>query len=171
MNLYYLANYCYRVYTVARSESCDSFGDEKPQPKLNNLSAHTKNKHSDILNNKGEGSISTSPTSSPIALGYMAASAKLMKDYIAEGLLNPAKFPTKAGFLKHFAAWIIEDDLPFTTGESPGIAHLFKYLQVSHQLPTDTTVRNTLAKIYVELHREVVKELNVCDQNILALAC
>jgi hypothetical protein len=84
-----------------------------------------------------------------------------MAAYIEEGKLNPAHHPTKKGFLRHFAAWILEDDLPFTTGETPGIRRLFQYLQVTYSLPSDTAVRNQLAKIYVHLHGEVVKELAV----------
>lgn len=84
-----------------------------------------------------------------------------MDDFLKEGLLHPHKDPTQKGFLKHFAAWLLEDDLPFDSGESLGIARLFRYLQVRFQLPTDTTVRNELARIYSELHAEVVKELSV----------
>jgi hypothetical protein len=84
-----------------------------------------------------------------------------MEDYLAEGKLNPKMFPTKAGFLKHFAAWLIEEDLLFTTGEAPGLLRLFKYLNVTYQLPSDTTVRNVLTKIYAKLHGEVVRELSV----------
>ena len=67
----------------------------------------------------------------------------------------------KRGFLWHFGTWLIEEDLPFTTGESHGIKRLFKYLDISFQLPSDTTVRNALVKIYLELHAEVVQELSV----------
>jgi hypothetical protein len=67
----------------------------------------------------------------------------------------------KKGFLKHFAAWLIEEDLPFTMGESYGIKQLFKYLDVTFQLPSDATVRNALAKIYIELYGKVVHELSV----------
>jgi hypothetical protein len=84
-----------------------------------------------------------------------------MASFLEEGKLNPKRDPTKKGFLKHFAAWILEDDLPFTTGETRGIGRLFNYLSVKFQLPSDTTVRNTLAKIYIELHRNIVKELSV----------
>ncbi|KAJ7725138.1 hypothetical protein DFH07DRAFT_694107, partial [Mycena maculata] len=48
-------------------------------------------------------------------------------------------------FLKIFAAWIIEDDLPFTTGETPGIRRFHFYL------PSDTSVHNTLAKMYIDI--------------------
>lgn len=50
-----------------------------------------------------------------------AASAKLMGHYLEKGLLNSKNFPMKKGFLKHFAAWLLKDNLPFTTGETPGI--------------------------------------------------
>ena len=84
-----------------------------------------------------------------------------MESFLEEGKLNPKVYPTKKGFLKHFAAWLIEEDLPFTTGEVPGIHRLFNYLDVTYQLPSDTTVRNVLAKIYIELHGEVVCKLSV----------
>ena len=84
-----------------------------------------------------------------------------MEEFLVKGRLHPKLDPTKRGFLRHFAAWLIEEDLPFTTGESHGIKRLFKYLNISFQLPSDTTVRNALAKIYIELHAEVVRELSV----------
>lgn len=84
-----------------------------------------------------------------------------MEEFLEKGRLNPKLHPTKKGFLKHFAAWLIKEDLPFTTGESYGIKRLFKYLDVTFQLPSDTTVQNALAKIYIELHGEVVHELSV----------
>ncbi|KAJ6611141.1 hypothetical protein B0H10DRAFT_1656023, partial [Mycena sp. CBHHK59/15] len=55
------------------------------------------------------------------------------------------------GFLKVFSAWILEDDLPFTTGETVGIRRLFKYMQSKFLLPSDTTVRNMLAHIFQEM--------------------
>ncbi|KDQ50288.1 hypothetical protein JAAARDRAFT_51385 [Jaapia argillacea MUCL 33604] len=73
---------------------------------------------------------------------HSVASVKIMEDFLWEGELNLAHVPTQKGFLKVFAARIIEDDLLFTTGESP-----------------DTTVRNTLIKIFDELHFKVFREL------------
>ena len=70
-------------------------------------------------------------------------------------------YPTKAGFLKHFTAWLIEEDLLFTTGEAPGLHQLFKYLEITYQLPSHMTVCNVLARIYAELHSEVVRELSI----------
>lgn len=89
------------------------------------------------------------------------ASARLMQKYLEDGKLNPKHEPTRKGFLRLFAAWILEEDLPFVTGEAPGLHRLFEYLQVRFELPTDTTVRNTLAHIFADLHAEVVKELAV----------
>lgn len=143
--------------TVERSKGCEDFDQEKPQPKLGNLATHTRTSHPKEWSGTAPGPEDTKP----IDQGYTAASAKLMAAFIEEGKLNPVQYPTKKGFLRHFAAWILEDDLPFTTGETPGIHRLFKYLQVSYGLPTDTTVRNQLAKIYIHLHGEVVKELAV----------
>ena len=84
-----------------------------------------------------------------------------MKDFLLKGKLNPKIKPTHAVFPNIFAAWLLEEDLPFTTGESPGIKRLFQYLQVKYQLPSDTTVRNQLAHIFSTLHETVVEELSV----------
>ncbi|KAJ7789136.1 hypothetical protein B0H14DRAFT_3503384 [Mycena olivaceomarginata] len=47
-----------------------------------------------------------------------AASAKIMEEFLKEGKLNPEVRRTQAGFLKVFSAWLLEDDLSFTTGET-----------------------------------------------------
>ncbi|KAI0363188.1 hypothetical protein BV20DRAFT_921329, partial [Pilatotrama ljubarskyi] len=65
------------------------------------------------------------------------------------------------GFYRVFAAWILDDNLPFTMGESPSLARLFQYLKVKFILPSDTTVRNVLAQIFAEMHGKVVHELAV----------
>ncbi|KAF8186574.1 hypothetical protein K438DRAFT_1596191, partial [Mycena galopus ATCC 62051] len=56
---------------------------------------------------------------------------------------------------------ILEDDLPFTTGETGGIHRLFKYMQCKFLLPSDTTVRNQLAKMYSEMFRALKDDLKV----------
>jgi hypothetical protein len=152
-----------RTRTVERTPECNDFDNEKPQPKIGNLSTHTRTEHPNEYAG-GAGSAQESSTN-PIDHGYTAASAKLMEEFLENGRLNPKLYPMKKGFLKHFAAWLIEEDLPFTTGESYGIQRLFKYLDVTFQLPSDTTVRNALAKIYIELHGEVVRELSVSSMD------
>ena len=88
-----------------------------------------------------------------------------MEEFLEKGRLNPKLYPTKKGFLKHFTAWLIEEDLPFTTDESHSIQRLFRYLDVTFQLPSDTTVQNALAKIYIELHGQVVRKLSVSSMH------
>lgn len=84
-----------------------------------------------------------------------------MEDFITDGKLNPKLELTRKGFLNLFAAWLLEKDLPFMTGEAPGLVRLFQYLQINYQLPTDTTVCNTLTHIFTSLHATVVEELAV----------
>ncbi|KAJ7451915.1 hypothetical protein FB451DRAFT_949167, partial [Mycena latifolia] len=62
-------------------------------------------------------------------------------------------------FLKIFAAWIIEDDLAFSTGETEGIQRLFHFLRTRYLLPSDTTVRNTLAQMYIDMYDLLKAEL------------
>ncbi|KAJ6627732.1 hypothetical protein B0H10DRAFT_1665563, partial [Mycena sp. CBHHK59/15] len=64
-------------------------------------------------------------------------------------------------FLKIFAAWTIEDDLPFSTGEMPGINRLFEFLHAHYQLPSDTTVGNTLAQMYIDMYKCIKIELAI----------
>jgi len=79
----------------------------------------------------------------------------------AEGKLNPKTYPTKAGFLRHFAAWLIED-LPFTTGEAPGLHRLFKYLEITYQTSLGHDSSQCSRKNFMlRLHGEVVRELSV----------
>ncbi|KAJ3832930.1 hypothetical protein F5878DRAFT_646370, partial [Lentinula raphanica] len=54
-------------------------------------------------------------------------------------------------------------DLPWTTGEALSLALLFRYLKVWYELPSDTMVRNQLAKIFAELHGKVVCEFSIVD--------
>ncbi|KAF8999964.1 hypothetical protein BDQ17DRAFT_1245977, partial [Cyathus striatus] len=63
------------------------------------------------------------------------------------------------GFLRIFAAWVLDGDLPWTTGGSNMLADLFRYLKILYALPSDTAVWNELVKIFAELHSKVVEEL------------
>lgn len=137
--------------------SGDSYATEKKKPQLGNLGTHIKTKHAD----KADEALADDEAK-PVDHGYSAKSAKIMADMLAEGALHPHLEPTQNGFIKMVAAWIIEENLPWSSGESPGLAALFKYVEVRFKLPTDTTVRNTLAKLFKELHDLVVRELSVC---------
>ena len=80
--------------------------------------------------------------------GLGPGSSKLLEGFSQHGFLNPACEVTQEGFYQLFAAWLLYDDLPWTTGKTPSIQHLFHYLKVRFFLPTlslslsDTTVRN-----------------------------
>ncbi|KAH9855327.1 hypothetical protein C2E23DRAFT_724823, partial [Lenzites betulinus] len=112
-----------------------AFEDEPRKPSLANLASHLKEDHPAVL--KGESPPEDGKAS--VDHGYTLGSAKLMAAYIKEGVLNPALEPTKKGFHRVFAAWILDDNLPFTAGESPSLARVFKYLKVNFMLPSDTT--------------------------------
>lgn len=117
------------------------------------MATHVRTKH---------GNDTEIPSSEPgFTREISEASAKIMENYLREGKLNPALNPTQIGFNRVFAAWIIEDDLAFTTGESPGIQRLFDYIGSRFGLPSDTTVRNTLAKLYCEMFETIKSELAV----------
>jgi hypothetical protein len=68
---------------------------------------------------------------------------------------------SQSGFNRLFAAWILDEDLPWVTGETPLLAEIFRYLDVNFQLPSDTTACNQLAHIFAELLGKVVQELAV----------
>lgn len=85
----------------------------------------------------------------------------MMEDFLKEGEMNPEIVPTQSGFYRLFAAWILDESLPWTMGESPSLQALYKYLKVRFLLPSDTTVRNHLARIFNELHGKIVWELSV----------
>jgi hypothetical protein len=104
------------------------FKDEPNKPRLGNLATHTK-EHANLIarqeaekngqeggreGQRSENGGLTSTNSSHT--GFMLASAKLMEKYVQDGLLNPRVEPTQSGFSRLFAAWLIEQDLPFTTG-------------------------------------------------------
>ena len=80
-----------------------------------------------------------------------------MADFLKDSPPNPAIVPSQKGFLRIFALWILDKDLPWMTGQAP----LLNELSVNYQLPSDTTIRNELARIFVDLDGKVVREILV----------
>ncbi|KAJ7138608.1 hypothetical protein C8R46DRAFT_922078, partial [Mycena filopes] len=157
--------HCTKSCTFPRTVKRDkTFKDEPKQPNIGNLATHLRTDH--------DGPATPIPGATPVGetRGISAASAKIMADYLAEGKLNPAVKPTQKGFLTVFAAWICEDDLPFTTGETGGIRRLFEYMKSKFLLPSDTTVRNTLARIYTEMHDRLKADLEAIDRWVIERA-
>jgi len=123
-------------------------------PKLRNLAGHVTeckgaedDKKKDELTSKKQINIKRS--------------AEMMEAYLKEGKLNPEVIAMYKGFLCIFSVWILDESLPWTTGEAPTLQMLFRYLKITYQLPSDTTVCNQLAHIFEELHGKVVHEFAV----------
>ena len=111
------------------------FDDEPILPKLNNLATHYNECK------KKDNSMNVDADKEPLSAQMnLKRSAELMAEYLKAGDLNPAVIPTQAGFLRLFSAWILDESLPWTTGEAPALHALFQYLKVKFILPTDTTV-------------------------------
>ena len=133
------------------------FDDERPKPHLGNLATHSHKHTQEMAKAKSD----ADELSNELPKGVTAASAKIMDGFLMEGALHPAAVPTQKGFLRVFAAWLIEDDLPFTTGETGGIHRLFKYMQSRYLLPSHTTIRNVLARLFADMYTKVTIEIKV----------
>ncbi|KAJ7759950.1 hypothetical protein B0H16DRAFT_1456662 [Mycena metata] len=140
-----LANFgLFRCLSFVRTVRKDQFfGDESPAPKLGNLATHVRQDHDGV---PPPADTQPGETRTP-----SASSSKIMGEFLSEGKLNPIINSTQSNCLKVFAAWIIEDDLAFTTGETEGIKRLFAFLHSRYLLPSDTTVRNTLATMHIDM--------------------
>lgn len=142
-----------------KGEDADFQKEPRIPEGFNNLSAHVKKCKGlqEKLAREQDASLDDSDAPS---FNYKKTS-EIMSKFLLEGKLNPAIAPTQTGFCRIFAAWILDDDLPWTTGESPMLANLFKYLKVNYMLPSDTAVWNELCKVFAELHEKIVEELSV----------
>lgn len=131
-----------------------TFDDEEHLPALTNLAGHTrtctKKQHAE-----------EAPAAPEAPAFNFKASADMMRDFLRDGELNPGSDPTQAGFNRIFSVWVLDESMAFTAGQAPTLGMLFKYLGIKYALPTDTTVRNQLAKIFMELHGKVVREFAV----------
>ncbi|KAI9450260.1 hypothetical protein F5148DRAFT_1290930 [Russula earlei] len=142
---------CSVVWTVSDKDM--TFDDEPKLPKLNNLASHA----SECKKTDREAPCASNQPFTHARLN-IKQSADLMAEYLKAGKLNPAIMPTQKGFLRLFSAWILDESLPWTTGKAPSLDILLKYLKVKFILLSDTTVRNQLGKIFLELHGKVVHE-------------
>jgi hypothetical protein len=141
-----------------------TFEDETHKPNLGNLGTHTKEKHPEAI-----ASEEVPPADRPAKVnhGYNDASTALMAEYLEEGRLNPTIEPDETGFRRYFTAWIIDQDLPFTTGEAALLHNLFKYLCIKFHLPSNTTVCNMLEELHNNLHSTIIKESTVHTHELI----
>jgi hypothetical protein len=85
-----------------------------------------------------------------------------MDRFKAQGLQNPAKVVMSKGFWEYLVKGIIEDDLPYSLGEKPGMSKLFGYLlSYGMSTPSHQTVRRDLDVLYSELDEKLNKILQV----------
>jgi hypothetical protein len=135
-----------------------SFDDEPTLPKLNNLATHSKvclEKNAKLANSDDEA------PDQDTKVANLQRSIDMLSSYLKDGELNPAIIPDQSGFYRIFSAWVLDESLPWTTGEAKMLNKLFRYIKCDFSLPTDTTVRNYLEKIFTELNTKVVRELTV----------
>lgn len=138
------------------------FEDEPKLPKLNNITSHVSNcKEKKKHDEREEAKSRTKPGAPLVDQINLRQASSMMADWLKGGELDPEVAVTQKGFLRIFSAWILDESLPWTTGEAPTLRLLFQYMRVSFQLPSDTTVRNQLAKIFAELHGKVVRKFSV----------
>ncbi|KAF5366557.1 hypothetical protein D9758_009004 [Tetrapyrgos nigripes] len=144
---------CQATRSTPAKPGCLSFFDERPHPQISNLTSH-------LRSHKSKGEIKDEDSANAMLVEGDDASRSLMQRYIRKGLENPAYEPTEKGFRQYIAAWILEDNLPFTMGESTALRRVFEYVKVRFALPSDTTVRKTLDDITKELHTNLVEEIS-----------
>lgn len=145
-------------------KSTQSFEDETWLLKLHNITGHVgqcKEKQKYDAKKQAKAAVNPDPDVPLTEQMNLRESSKMMADWLKGGELNPEVDVTQKGFLRMFSAWILDESLPWTTGEAPTLRMLFEYLGCQYQLPSDMTVRNQLAKIFIELHGKVVREFAV----------
>jgi hypothetical protein len=140
-----------------------TWAGESPKPKLGNLITHHTTAHPSwsLDGDEEEGKESSTPIEPKH--GVSQKQVDLMTQWLKDVGIDCDAMPSRKNFLYHFAAWLLEEDLPWTTGEAPSLKRLFKWLQIKYELPSDTTVRNVVAELYALLHGEVVKALAVSN--------
>lgn len=139
-----------------------TFAQEGTLAKLSNLATHAKDCSSKIAQIRAaSSSLSEAKKSTLVESVNHKRSIDIMAEFLREGELNPQIVPTRKGFLRVFSAWVIDESLPWTTGESPMLQALFKYLKIQYNPPSDTTVRAQLRSIFLELKEKIIFEFAV----------
>ncbi|KAI0310424.1 hypothetical protein OF83DRAFT_1070552, partial [Amylostereum chailletii] len=131
-----------RVRHVARTADMDDYAKETKRARLGNLSMHMKEKHEEKVkemaeekaNKEGETADDDDNTEKE-----MARQCALIRKFVEQGILNPAREPSQAGFNRVFAAWLLDNSHMFTSGEVPSLQYLFKYIRCELSLPSDKT--------------------------------
>ncbi|KAF6750660.1 hypothetical protein DFP72DRAFT_817500, partial [Ephemerocybe angulata] len=120
--------------------------DEPTKPRTSNLAAHLRSECKEYANKQAAAADCEEGTQ-PEHEYNLPVIRDIMAEFLKKGELNPAHNLSWKGFLKLFALWILDDDLPWTTGESPMLRDLFKYLHINYKLPSDTSMSTTLLSL------------------------
>ena len=112
-----------------------SFDMEKKLSKLHNLAGHVTECKGNKHDNKKDEQTSEEHINTK-------QSAEIMESFLKEGELNPKVIATYKGFLSIFSACLIDESLPWSTGEVLTLQMLFRYFKIMYQLPSDTIVCN-----------------------------
>ncbi|KAF8835974.1 hypothetical protein BDN67DRAFT_984264, partial [Paxillus ammoniavirescens] len=174
-------NWCLTYQTSPRTSKCVDYANETlSQPPSSNFSSHLNKckglpaSHSFeawCLQNDQSKSAQAQDTPNDIAqtpqvgveqpkLSSLAAQRDSMKAFIQCGIDNPAKQVTVKGFREHLVKGIIEDDLPFTLGEKPGMKRTFTYLlPYKFSIPGRQTVRRDLNLLHDHIQDKLNNEL------------
>lgn len=157
-----------------RTKDGISFEAEPKKPHLGNLGTHVKTNHEE-LDRKGKALLAAGKSVEEVldegiddahaALtltygGYGPAEQKMFADFI-EACQEETMVHTQSGFYMAFAAWVVEDNLPWSTGMKSGIQRIWRYLKNKWKLPSDTTVRNYVQRLFDLLVEVLVKEIMV----------
>jgi hypothetical protein len=84
-----------------------------------------------------------------------------MADFIADGIQNPRLVRNQKNFTVLFTSWIVADDQPWTTGETEEIQELLDFIGCIYKLPSDTTVRRYVARIFGATRDTLITEMAV----------
>lgn len=125
---------------------------------MGNLATHFRNAHNGTVPPTAS-SVHGGPADGSKPRGVPAQDT--LDEWRKNAHLNPKQPRTQEGFYRVFAAGVLQDDLPFTAGEKPGMRRILDYAECKHQLPTDTTVRNKLETVFTSMEDRLKSMLEV----------
>jgi hypothetical protein len=92
----------------------------------------------------------------------IGAQQDFMDNFSAQGLQNPAKTVTSKGFQERLVKGTIEDDLPYSLGEKPGMSKVFdNVLPRGISTPSHQTVRHDLDVLHEKPDEKLNEQLQV----------
>lgn len=140
----------------------DMYSEDNPN--TSNLSTHIREAHPDKKREQDENPTSFSTLDTDIRDAIDSASVGsqgILRQWLDNYEKNPSWPNTQQSLNILFSAWVIDANLVFTTGQSPLLRIIFRFINSMFTLPSDTTVRKMVSEIFRKLHGVVVRELTV----------